>query len=299
MRLIALQVFVVSAVAIGLIACSERRSASPAQPTSKPADWTPIFDLPPTLSVRIFHPLKITQQVAVLRKGVDGSETVIYPTQPEGDDGDEESDSYYWSLGGVRKKLENGQIVSGYEEAFTFRFYVDGSYQFKLLHAQNKALITEKTVDVKITKITKKNRGERDSIETSDSLDFSLPPPDNMQIDPTKEYLPLENGIVLVLDPNTAIATKLDSSEIWKDVEVVRKVRVATVVGPKSKNYDGEKERWVEGKTELGTFVEYGIDRGPLPTRIPIDTNNGPQYVDGENVTDTSSRLVYGIPQPQ
>ena len=152
----------------------------------------------------------------------------------------------YFSPGGVRKKLANGELVHGYEEAFNFFFnqpYVNGSYQFKLLHAETKAVITEKNVGVKITQ---KGCGSPDLIETSDSLDFSLPAPNDVPIDPTKDYLPLEDGMVLVFDPNTVTATKLGNSEIWKDVEVVREVELdASVGGPGSvkMRFMGEQAR--------------------------------------------------------
>ena len=105
--------------------------------------------------------------------------------------------------------------------------------------------------------------------------------PSQIQLDETKDYYPFGNGSLFELDPKTGTGKIVGQNNIYTEVEVVRILTFTETSGsgPESSvSAMSREEKVVAGKIKLGSFMEQGIDRGPLPTGAAQDDGGRALY---------------------
>lgn len=244
----------------------------------------------------VFHEIAISKKVQIKVIAPDNQETLLKPFT--------RSTLLNRSLGaasdriGFRKKAENNAVVYGYKQLFSFEAPGEGlfPYKFILMDAETGKDIDQKSVMFNLA--PNKECGPP-YMAASEPVDFVIADPQTASIDASKDYIPLADGTLLIVDPATSTATKKDTTEVWTDVETVRVLSFTLRDSSISSRAYGfyEEERLITDKMPLAIYEESGFDRGPLPEALPAHAaiETGAWWIDA--ITDTSMLVVYGKPK--
>lgn len=260
-------------IGIGVSSCGEADKQDKKNPSDQELACNLIY-IPELVKAKVFFPNSKIQPVTLKAIAPDAREIVMEP-----------SGNY-----GLREKDTSGAIKHGLAKSFLFEKPLLGTntYQIVLTNPADNKEIERKSVEVTLTR----DRCGHGTVTTLENVQFNLDSPVDAQLDPSKEYLPLDDGSILVVDPSTKTASKLGTNQTYTEIEVVRVFNLEYQTA-KTFGVQVHEERVVSNKIKLGEFTEIGIDRGPLPTPT-IDTPEGMITIEAKNVKDTQIRIVYG-----
>ncbi len=168
------------------------------------------------------------------------------------------------------RRMENGRLLLGYTRGVS---YYSGSGDFSL-----ELEVGGETVEVRNFSVSADHCGW---LSSQNHL-FTVEAPKPLPLDPTLEYLPLDGGDLLLLDPKNGEARNINGTKVWADVEVNRsfmEIKQGTG-GSASAGLKWERNP-PKGKVLIGGFVEFGVDRGPFPKSEGTLTLQGGRRVYG------------------